>query len=67
MRGELTADMAPTIVGAFSRAAIMIRSTVDVYAERISKNPLDGSMAVTAIVALQPLLPDTSRFWTVGA
>ncbi|CAG9239339.1 conserved hypothetical protein [Paraburkholderia tropica] len=68
VRGELTADMATTIVGAFSRSAIMIRSTVDVFAERVSAaNPLTGTLAVTAIVSLQPLLPDTSRFWTVGA
>ncbi|NLP64294.1 hypothetical protein [Paraburkholderia sacchari] len=66
VRGELTPAIAPTIVGAFSRSAIMIRSTVDVYAERVSVNPLSGTMAVTAVAALQPLTPDLSRFWTAA-
>ncbi|MCA8229887.1 hypothetical protein [Burkholderia vietnamiensis] len=61
---ELTPDMAATIVGAFSRSAIMIRSTVEVIAERVN---IDGSMEFKAWAEFQPLLPDTSRFWTVGA
>ncbi|MFM0321183.1 hypothetical protein [Caballeronia glebae] len=61
---ELTPDMAATIVGTFARSAIMIRSDVDVIAERTNIN---GELSVTAWAALQPLLPDTSRFWTVAA
>ncbi|KGS21611.1 hypothetical protein [Burkholderia pseudomallei] len=61
---ELTPDMAATVVGTFARSAIMIRSDVEVVAERVK---IDGSVAFTAWAALQPLLPDTSRFWTVGA
>ncbi|WEY37781.1 hypothetical protein [Paraburkholderia sp. SUR17] len=61
---ELTPDMAATLVGSFARAAIMIRSDVEVIAERVN---IDGSVAFTAWAALQPLLPDTSRFWTVEA
>lgn len=61
---ELTPDMAATIVGTFARSAIMIRSTVEVIAERVN---LDGSMEFKAWAEFQPLLPDTSRFWTVGA
>ena len=66
---ELTPDMAATIVGTFARSAIMIRSEVDVIAERTEfKNGLPtGALAVTAWAAFQPLLPDTSRFWTVAA
>ncbi|MGC2962944.1 hypothetical protein ACPUET_23570 [Paraburkholderia graminis] len=61
---ELTPDMAATIVGSFARSAVMIRSDVDVIVDRTN---IDGSLAVTAWAALQPLLPDTTRFWTVQA
>jgi hypothetical protein len=61
---ELTPDMAATIVGSFTRSAVMIRSDVDVIVDRTN---IDGSLAVTAWAALQPLLPDTTRFWTVEA
>ncbi|KVE76995.1 hypothetical protein [Burkholderia vietnamiensis] len=66
---EMTPDMAATIVGAFARSAIMIRSEVDVIAERVKLPPdqMAGGVAFTAWAAMQPLLPDTSRFWTVGA
>ncbi|MGV7241540.1 hypothetical protein [Caballeronia sp. M23-90] len=64
IQAELTPDMAATIVGTFARSAIMIRSDVDVIAARTNIN---GSLAVTAWAAFQPLLPDTSRFWTVAA
>jgi hypothetical protein len=64
IQAELTADMASTVVGTFNRSAIMVRSTVDVFAERTN---IDGSLSVTAWAALQALLPDTSRFWTVAA
>ncbi|AXF14801.1 hypothetical protein CUJ87_10570 [Paraburkholderia caledonica] len=61
---ELTPDMAATIVGSFARSAVMIRSDVDVIVDRTS---VQGDLAVTAWAALQPLVPDTSRFWTVAA
>ncbi|NTY41305.1 hypothetical protein [Burkholderia diffusa] len=66
---EMTPDMAATIVGTFARSAIMIRSEVDVIAERVKlpPDPMAGGVAFTAWAAMQPLLPDTSRFWTVGA
>ncbi|SOE67044.1 hypothetical protein SAMN05446935_2929 [Burkholderia sp. YR290] len=61
---ELTPEVASTIIGSFARSAVMIRSDVDVIAERTNVN---GELAVTAWAAFQPLLPDTSRFWTVVA
>lgn len=61
---ELTPDIDATIVGTFARSAIMIRSDVEVIAERVN---LDGSMEFKAWAEFQPLLPDTSRFWMVGA
>ncbi|OTP69499.1 hypothetical protein [Caballeronia sordidicola] len=64
IESELTAEIVGTIVGTFARSAIMIRSDVDVLAERTK---IDGSLSVTAWAAIQPLLPDTSRFWTVAA
>lgn len=64
IQAELTPDMAATVIGSFARSAIMIRSDVDVIAERTK---IDGSLAVTAWAAFQPLLPDASRFWTVAA
>lgn len=69
IQAELTPDTAATIVGTFARSAIMIRSDVEVIAERTgyANGFPTGSLAVTAWAAFQPLLPDTSRFWTLGA
>jgi hypothetical protein len=63
IQAELTPGMAATIVGKFNRSAIMIRSNVELIAERVNVN---GSVAFTAWAAFQALLPDTSRFWTVA-
>lgn len=62
--GELTPDVAQTVIGSFARAGVMVRSSVDVIAERTN---IDGSLAVTAWAAFQALTPDTTRFWTVAA
>lgn len=60
---ELTADMAGTLVGAWDRAAIAISNDVHLLAERTAKN---GTLAVTAWAHMIPMLPDTSKFWSVA-
>ncbi|RAS21512.1 HK97 family phage prohead protease [Paraburkholderia bryophila] len=64
IQAELTPGTAATIVGTFSRCAILIRSEVELVAERVN---LDGSIAFTAWAEFEALTPDLSRFWTVGA
>lgn len=61
--GELTADMAATVVGAFDRAAVAISPEISLLVERTNAN---GSMAVTAWVDMQPLLPEPGKFWAVA-
>ena len=60
--GEMTADMAGTVVGAFDRAAVAIHDEIRILAERLDSN---GNMAVTCWVDMIPLLPDTAKFWVV--
>jgi len=60
---ELTADMAGTLVGAWDRAAIAISNDVHLLAERTAKN---GTLAVTALAHMIPMLPDSSKFWSVA-
>lgn len=61
---ELSADMAGTLVGAWNRAAIAISGDVQLLAERTTKN---GTLAITAWAHMIPMLPDSSKFWTVTA
>ncbi|MGK8941588.1 hypothetical protein ACRS81_12520 [Stutzerimonas stutzeri] len=61
---ELTDQTAATIVGAFNRSAVAVFDDVTLVAERIGMN---GDLALTCWVNMQPLLPLPGAFWTVGA
>lgn len=60
---ELTADMAGTIAGAWSRVGIIVGDDVSVHFERLGKA---GALAVTAWATMLPLVPDPQKFWTVA-
>lgn len=60
----LTADAAPTIVGAFNRAAVVHHDMADILVER--RNAA-GDLVVTAWLGMSALLPMPGAFWTVGA
>jgi hypothetical protein len=61
--GEMTADMAGTLVGAFDRSAVAIHDEINILAERLDG---DGNLAVTCWVDMIPLLPDPAKFWAVA-
>lgn len=61
---DLTADMAGTIVGDFSRAAVGVFEDITLIGQRTQA---DGSMSVTCIANAQALLPVTGAFWSVSA
>lgn len=59
---ELTPDMAPTIVGAWNRAGVMVNDELTVVFERANRH---GRLSCTAWVKMIPLVPDPSAFWVV--
>ena len=60
---EMTPDMAPSLVGAFNRAGVIIADDISVHFERLGSA---GRLAVTAWVNALPLVPDPSMFWTAS-
>lgn len=61
---ELTADAAPTVVGAFNRAGVVHHDMADILVER--RNAA-GDLVVTAWLGMSALIPTPAAFWTVGA
>lgn len=63
--GELTADMAGTIVGDFGRAAVGLFQDISLIGQRTTA---DGAMTVTCIANAEALLPVTGAllpFWSI--
>ncbi|MDM0113516.1 hypothetical protein QTI66_15255 [Variovorax sp. J22R133] len=56
---ELTDVIAPSIVGAFGRAAVAVNDEIRIVIKRTS---VRGDMEITVFVTIEPLLP-TSDFW----
>ena len=61
---ELTADNKGTIVGAFSRAAVVVHERIDLIAHRLDTA---GSVNVTCWASFVPCVPDVSKFWSAKA
>ncbi|MGN6329530.1 MAG: HK97 family phage prohead protease [Rhodanobacter sp.] len=61
---ELTPDMAGSLIGEWSRAAVAINDEVTVIFERVNPN---GRLKLSAWATMLPIIPDPSVFWTVGA
>lgn len=61
---QLTDAVSPTIVGAFSRAAVAIGESVDIYFQRTDKS---GLIQATAWSSMLALVPDPSKFWKLPA
>jgi hypothetical protein len=60
----LTADMAGSVIGAWSRAAVAIRDDTGIHFERTG---LQGQMAITAWASMKPLIPLASKFFELAA
>jgi hypothetical protein len=60
----LTPDTAGSIVGAFTRAAMVTDEEIKIIATRTG---VDGGLEVTCWLGLQPLIPDPSKFWIIPA
>lgn len=58
----LSPDLTPTIVGAWSRAAVVIDPDIRVQVTRIG---LSGELGITVWLSLQALVPNPAMFWTV--
>lgn len=59
-----TPVMAPTVIGAWNRAAVAVDSNISLIAERLS---VDGAMALTAWVNIFPMFPRLDAFWLRAA
>ena len=60
---ELTADVAETIVGAFTRAAVVYHDHAEILVERRSAA---GDLVITAWLGMAALVPKPGAFWAVS-
>ena len=59
-----TGEIAESIVGAWGRTAIAFADEISVVVDR---HNLAGNLSVTAFLGAKGLIPDASKFWTIGA
>ncbi len=59
---ELTADMAETFLGVWSRAAVVVGPNIKLIASRLDAS---GAVEVICFADMQALLPNPAMFWSV--
>ena len=63
VQGSLTPDLAPTVIGSWSRAAVVIDPDIQIQVGRLS---LQGDVEITVWLSMKAMIPDPAFFWTVA-